>query len=400
MKKRIKFLFSLCLVSFALFIFYFNTQLYYQPKIGFIYNNPVNHSIIEQLKFLKNEIHHDAADKMQGLFPEGFIFYNVIYGLTWCELASKLNTQSKLYKEAKTEIDWAFSEVNSAKGREIFDENLPLHYGAFYNGWTTLLLGKKLSIQNERQKEEIELFNLKCQQIADAFSKNDSPYLESYSNGTWQADNVICMASLALHDKLFTPKYDKIITEWLRKVKAQLDPKTGLIGHSGNEKSPRGSSQSLINVFLPDIDSVFAKEVFKKYRNNFLENRLGMTLIREYPKGTEGKGDIDSGPVIWDIGGVASIVGIKAMAVNKDYSSAKTLRNNIEALTLPLTINNQKRYFLGLFSMADAFIAWSNITYFNEKDIENSNNMLLIHALSFLLILTIVALLYKTNLKT
>lgn len=261
-------------------------------------------------------------------------------------------------------------------------------------------MGKKLSIQNERQKEEIELFNLKCQQIADAFSKNSSPYLESYSNGIWQADNVICMASLALHDKLFTPKYDKIISEWVQKVKAQLDPKTGLIGHSGNEKSPRGSSQSLINVFLPDIDSVFAKEVFKKYRNNFLENRLGLTLIREYPKGTEGKGDIDSGPVIWDIGGVASIVGIKAMAVNKDYSSAKTLRNNIEALTLPLTINNQKRYFLGLFSMADIFIAWSNITYFNERDIENSNNMFLIHALSLLLILTIAALHYKTILKT
>jgi hypothetical protein len=99
-----------------------------------------------------------------------------------------------------------------------------------------------------------------------------------------------------------------------------------------------------------------------------------LVAIREYPKGQSGNGDIDSGPVIWGVGGVASIVGIKAMAIHKDFAIAKSLRNNIEGLGFPVSINYQKKYFFGTFSMADAFIAWANVTQINEQQIRSETN--------------------------
>ncbi len=385
------------MVGLSIAIFFFNSKLYYQPKYIGNANHAVNQDVIEQLYFLKHEIHAGEADKMQELFPEGFIFYNVIYGLTWCEMVAKLNREDILYKEAISEIDWTIKEVNSVKGREPFEGNLPFRYGAFYNGWTNLLLGQKLQFQSEKERKntDIEQFDVNCEQIVEAYLGNNNSYLETYNNEIWQADNIICIASLALHDRIFGDKYQELISQLILKIKDDLDPKTGLIRHSKHEPSPRGSSQSLMNIFLKDIDSTFAKEQYERYKKNFFEKRSGLVFIREYPKGVAGESDVDSGPVIWDIGGVASIVAIKAMAVNKDFALAKNLRNNIEGLGFPVKIKGEKKYFLGQFSMADAFIAWSNVTEIDEKNVGFSVEKLYFHSISIIFIFLLLLLTYR-----
>lgn len=375
--------------------------LYYEPKFIIENKHTYNEAVIRQLNFLKKEIHRGKADEMQKVFPEGFVFFNVIYGLTWCELISKSDAASSRIKEAITEIDWAIKEVNSDKGKNIFQENLPLKYGAFYQGWTALLIGKKLSLldSNRRSDFDKEIFRIKCMEIAEAYETNGFSYLSSYDSGTWQGDNIICLASLALHDKLFTPKYQALINKCIEYIKADIDIKTGLIQHSTDEKYPRGSSQSLINVFLPDIDSMLAKQQYFKYKQHFLDRRLGLVCFREFPKGHTGEGDIDSGPVIWDVGAVASIVGIKAASIHKDYATSKSLRNNIEGLGYPIYSGQQKKYFFGTFPMADAFIAWVNVTDIEsqkiEKEANNKVTFLLISVFSSTLILVVLYILWK-----
>jgi hypothetical protein len=351
-------------------------SLYYQPNLIVESGHAFNQDVIKQLNFLKNEIHQGKAEELQEIFPEGFVFFNVIYGLIWCELVDKSDKSGPLAKEAIAEIDWAINEVNSSKGEQTFNKNLSVEYGAFYQGWTTLLLGKKLSITDSSRRKvvDVENFSLKCEKIANAFEEKGFAYLSSYTSGTWQGDNIICLASLALHDKLFAPKYHEVISKCVEYIKTDLDKNTGLIPHSIDEKSPRGSSQSLINVFLPEIDPVLAEQQYVKYKEYFLERRLGLVAIREFPKGHIGDGDIDSGPVIWDIGGVASIVGIKAMAIHKDFALAKSLRNNIEGLSYPISRGQQKKYFYSTFPMADAFIAWANVTKIEEQQIQHEAN--------------------------
>lgn len=85
-----------------------------------------------------------------------------------------------------------------------------------------------------------------------------------------------------------------------------------------------------------------------------------MTGIREYPKGQEGDGDIDSGPVIWGIGGAASLVGQRAAGIHKKEQRFVELRNSVEAFGTAYQWNGKKRFVFGQLAVADAFIAWAN----------------------------------------
>ncbi len=175
--------------------------------------------------------------------------------------------------------------------------------------------------------------------------------METYSNALWPADNILCLASLNLFDKIYPPQYKAIEQNWLNRIKQNLDKKTGLIPHSysflgtNDDLGVRGSSQSLMLSVLPAIDSVFAKEQFDKYKTFFVINRLGLPAIAEYPTGMKGSGDVDSGPVIWDVGAVASITGIKAAFENKDWVLYKSLRNNIEAFSFSFTKKQKSSIF-------------------------------------------------------
>lgn len=357
-------------------IIYLNISLYstqsYNKEKGY------DEDVYAQLQYLKYELHeNNAGMEMQHLFPEGFIFLNALYGLTWCELISD-NTDSTIKKEALAEVDWAIEELNSENAKHLFKDELLLNYGVFYRGWTNYLLAKRLTIASSNKAQK-KLYLKNYQDIAIAFDKSTSPYLESYYMASWPADNVVAIASLALRNRIIEESHPPkdIIKPWLNKVKSSLD-QYGRIPHGANWKTgkstseSRGNSMSLMLCLLKDIDSDFANTQFASYKESFLDSRLGLPGIREHRKGKGGNGDIDSGPVIWGIGGAASIVGQKTMATFGEWNTYVGLRNSIEAFGAAYTWNGKKKYVFGQMPMADAFIVWSNVSA-KEQDIKSGN---------------------------
>ena len=372
-KKRFKFIWShtkrhlrfFTTVLFALIltlIGVFNWRLYHSPEIRVIENDTVNYDALCQLRYLRDAMEDNAANEMQDVYPEGYVFFNALYGLSWCELAQYLNKNSILYQEAHVEIQRAFNNVNSQEGRIIFDKSLPLPYGAFYNGWLTYLLGKKISLEAppKRDPKEVELFKVQCATIAKAIGKQTYP--ETYYGSSWPADVVICVAALAVHDKMYENVYQSSINAWWYRVNQNLDS-NGFIPHRVHSISAkpidngRGSSQSLIQCFLPEI--IPGNHGFEPYKKIFFDDRLGLHGIIEYPKGEDGFGDIDSGPVVLGMGGAATIVGMRAMNVHQSHKESIALRNCVEALTLPIKRNGRKKYLFGKLPMADVFITWA-----------------------------------------
>ena len=391
----LKILFKSILFILIIAVFYLNIGLYHKPEFKEIDGEAYNLDVYHQLLFLKETLRNGAGGEMQKLFPEGFIFINTLYGLTWCNLIQNLDKTSEIYTEGIVEITWSIKEIHSPDATIIFTENLPLEYGAFYKGWTNYLLGSKLKIQSivERDSLEMALFKHNCEQISTALEQSQSPYLESYRGQVWPADVTTAIASISMHDEMFTPLYEKNIKDWVKKVKERLDTKTGLISHAAYPKSgatlenARGSSQSLILNFLKDIDEEFATEQFKIYKKLFLDSRFGLPGIKEYPKGTSGGGDVDSGPVILSIGGAASIVGQRTMGRYENWKIYEGLRNSIETFGVGYTSNKKKQYIFGQLPMADAFIAWSNSVEISPNQVEiGSNWRLKFHLLSFVLV--------------
>jgi hypothetical protein len=87
--------------------------------------------------------------------------------------------------------------------------------------------------------------------------------------------------------------------------------------------------------------------------------------ILQYKKGTAGKTDADSGPVIFGVGGPASIVGLRVMSLMKENETAIGLRNSIETFGFGTGRSEQKKYLFGKLPMADVFICWANSTETN-----------------------------------
>ena len=187
----------------------------------------------------------------------------------------------------------------------------------------------------------------------------------AYSGHAWPVDSVVAIAALRQHDRLFPPRYEQVIRRWVEEAQARLDPQTGLLPHRVHPETgamlegARGSSQSMINRFLPEIDAAWGREHYLSFREQFVVIPLG---VREYPVGTDGVGDVDSGPLLLGISASASVVSIGAARANLDAPLADALSGGAEAVGFPLEWGGQKRYGLGLLPVGDAMLAWSRAT--------------------------------------
>lgn len=365
MNKVLLWVVKLIILLPLLFLCSINWKAYYRPPCTIIAENKVNTSVLAQLRYLDTKRQQGAAEAMQDIYPEGFLFFHAIYGLTWVELLQHLKPESSIYQEGLTALNQSLEAIFSPQCQNLFPEDLPLPHGAFYMGWSTYLLGQKLRLNPESEDDTIgiNIFKERCQTIAQAFDTSGSSYLPSYHQGIWPADNILCLAALNLHDQFLEDSFGKTRANCLKAIKKQLDPITGLIPHSIHENTgsvARGSSQALMLNFLPEIDSSFAKAQFDLFKEQFVAYRMGLPGIREYPHGTSGAGDIDSGPVIWGIGGAASIVGSKTMSIYGEWELYQALRNSVAGFGLSFEFANRRTYLLGALPIADVFIAWAN----------------------------------------
>lgn len=348
-----------CTLSLTLVVIVCNARLYSSVSV----RQPAS-DVLLQLRYLEGEIHNGADSVMQEQFPEGLLFSNALYGLAWLEQARSVPS---LQQHALREAAWALQRMESPMGKAPFDSQLAPPYGVFHTGWTALLRGAMLELQQPTARDTAELrhFAQQCHSLADAFANSSTPFLSSYRTMAWPADNVVAIAALQLHDHVLTARYTELIATWLQRVRERLDTATGLIPHAVEYRTgvamegARGSSQSLMLRFLPMIDTAFAQEQYQRYRRLFVTSFVGLPLVREYPRGSTGTGDIDSGPVLLGIGPAATIVGLGAARTFGDTALAVSLAQTLEFLGFPYTWGERKCYALGAMSIGDGFLAWA-----------------------------------------
>lgn len=362
--RILKVAFASPLLFIMFLIVVINVKLNYKPDVTANTGDTINYDLLKGLRGLKRALNANADTDMQQIYPEGYMFLNAIYALAWSNFLQE-DKNKAFADEGRTELEKAWSKTSSATAKAPFDEELSLPYGAFYNGWSSYVLGAKLRLEaaTMRNEKEVDQFKHQCAEISKAIREGIYPV--SYYGGAWPADVVLCIAALSMHDKLFEPEYGDVIEYWLDAVKKSLDIR-GLIPHSvhpGNTsvlEGARGSSQALMLIFLRDIDPSFAKEQFELFKANFIDTTLGLTGVREYPKGESGTGDIDSGPVIFGFGGAATIVGMQTLSLYGEHELSLRIRNAVEALAFSHEGDHEKDYFFGLLPIADAFITWSH----------------------------------------
>jgi hypothetical protein len=313
-----------------------------------------------QLAFLRERLEGGADTEAQALFPEGYFFLNVLYGLTWVELGKRGVEPARAADEAA----WALSRVESPAGRAPFDASAIPAYGVFYAGWTNWLRGGLLTLRDD--PAERARFEADSQTLAAAFDASPTPFLTAYPGQAWPCDSTVAIASLRLAGSRFAPTVDR----WVTRAGGLLDPATGLLPHYVDPSTgalldgARGTSQAIIQRFLVDVDPVFAREQYLRFRDQFLDRPLWLgPAIREYPHGVDGAGDVDSGPLIRGVSLSTTVVALGAAQAQGDHSLAGALANFGEFAGVPVTTFNTKRYAFGLLPIGDVFLAWSKTAH-------------------------------------
>jgi hypothetical protein len=373
-----KYLFLIITLSLTILVISINVKLRYGNDTF----EEKQTDIIHQLNFLESELKsNNLGSSMQHIFPEGLVFVNALYGLSWCELALADSSNNKKIKEkAVDEALFAYNQIDSEQAKCTFDHYLVPENGIFYFGWQNYLLSKILAVDTTFKGHEsyIDSFSVHCETLKNILNQSETPYLQSYFHQAWPADMFVAMASLSNHDKVFNPKYKTTITSWLGKVKNHLDKQTQMIPHSVDPETgeqiegSRGCSMSLILRMLAEMDSSFANQQYKRFENSFVSKTIGLPSVREYPKGTHGMGDVDSGPVIFGVGFSATINMIGTYASLGKYDLAEKQCKTIHAFGFAHDHANKKSYLFGKLPIADAFIAWGHATNMQQTAFSRS----------------------------
>lgn len=310
--------------------------------------------------WLSAQVDDGAAERMQELFPEGYLFTVVLTGLSLAATTPESPAAEQADVERLTEL---LEMADSPSGTAPFDPGADPPHGVFHAGWT-LLLRVELARLSEEEADEREV-RRRADVLRGAVDASPSGLLEAYPGQTWPVDTVVAVAALNRANRLLgISGRDPSTVRWLRRIEVLRDPVTGLLPHRTGPDGQvldgvRGTSQSLIQLFWPDIDPTGAPAQWSSYVDTFVVNRVGAVGVREYSEGDGRGGDVDSGPLVMGMSASATVLTLGAARRNGDRALAADLDREAEVAGVPLELGGQRRYLAGILPVGDAFLAFT-----------------------------------------
>lgn len=203
-------------------------------------------------------------------------------------------------------------------------------HGIFAAGWS-FALAVAIARASDSDADRAVLRE-RADVVHSALTQPDSPFPASYPGQFWPCDSVVAAGALAQAIALLDLPWRQDLAAWRKRALAAADPDTGLLPHQVDDRAgavtrARGSSQAVIQTFWPAVDGVVGvkDDQWQRFSDSFVTSKAGLVGILEYPAGTGGDADVDSGPLIFGVTLSASAVGLAAARANGDRDLAGRL---------------------------------------------------------------------------
>ena len=178
--------------------------------------------------------------------------------------------------------------------------------------------------------------------------------LETYPGEVYPVDNASVAGSIGLTYLGTGAPRPPVLDRWLKMFREQdVEASSGLVHQSvsaldGRPLEPgRGSGTALSVYFLADLDPALAGDLYQSILSSLRETVLGFGAIREYRRGVEGRGDIDSGPLILGYSISATGFSIGASRLMGDDETFEDLFATYRLFGIPHMMNGELSHITG-----------------------------------------------------
>jgi hypothetical protein len=170
------------------------------------------------------------------------------------------------------------------------------------------------------------------------FSGSPTSLVATYPSEVFPVDNAAGIASIALHARANRQAVPAIVLHWSRVVRERYVHRASgllvqIVRPDGTAlDAPRGSGTALAAYFLSFSNPSLSKDLHEAVERELSHDVLGFRLISEYPESVpRGRGDIDSGPLVFGLSVSATGFSLGGCRVHGD---AECYRHTLAAVTL------------------------------------------------------------------
>ncbi len=274
-------------------------------------------------RFLQQpELYKKRVLKECSIFPEGDIYPFLLPSMAYANIAvKKPELKAHCIKQMRILLDFAIpfvtTKVRPPGGKLQKLTNYQKH--ATYLGTLNLALSCYEFVARDGKYKKL---NDKISDVLrKAIEKKQGESIRSYPEYSWNFDTMIALASLSIYDCFNSSDNAKKLTDkhlkWLAKhASCQATGLPYSIGWDNAKEGkalPRGCDLSMRISLLSQINRKAAKELYDKYVKAHWIDHGFIAGFSEWPKGTQqNHGDVDSGPVIMEVGLTATGIGLAA----------------------------------------------------------------------------------------
>lgn len=178
--------------------------------------------------------------------------------------------------------------------------------------------------------------------------------LVSYPREVYPVDNCFVIGSVGLHQRVTGEDHSDIIGRWSRTARRRyVDPVSGLLVQAVSPDdgrpvdAPRGSGTALGLFALHHADAALARALYQAVKTSLAGTCFGFGGVLEYPRGSSGSGDIDSGPIAFGYGTSATGFTIAGARRYRDTPHFRRLFATAHLCGAPVERGGRREYVSG-----------------------------------------------------
>jgi len=221
-----------------------------------------------------------------------------------------------------------------------------------YLGYFNLLLGLQRLV--DPGAPSADLNDRITAALARRIERRPGLLLETYPREVYPVDNAAAIASIGLHARAAGKGRPGLLDRWAARCrKAWIDPATGLLYQAMSAHGalpydrPRGSGTGLAAYFLSFADPALSRELFEAVRRELAGSFLGFGVVREYPRGMSGPGDIDSGPIILGWGVSSTGFALAGSRIHGDRDLYRRIVGTVSLFGAPWDGGGRREFVTG-----------------------------------------------------